>query len=307
MLLSHDQLLHGLRASAEPSRLRLLSVLALGEFTVSELTQLLGQSQPRVSRHLRLLAEGGLLERFREQHWVYHRLPSDGAGATLARALLALLDPDDPQRAIDRERATEILGARTAGEDRADQADDTETRADLAAAVARELGEGGRESLAYSGPAPAEMLAAFGSRARRAIGVSTARHEVQRARARLHSHGYAHCVLKHGDLATVAMPAESHEVVVLDRMLGVAPARAARLSAAARMLAPGGTLVVIEDYDALAQSTPAANPPAANPLAALRGWIADAGLACARLRPVDAGQAHVLVAVATAPGDERAA
>ena len=302
MLLSHEQLLHGLKASAEPSRLRLLSVLALGEFTVSELTQLLGQSQPRVSRHLRLLAEGGLLERFREQHWVYHRLPADGAGAALARALLAMLDPDDPQRAIDRERATAILGSRAAGEDGAASADDAETRTDLAAAVARELGEGGRDSLAYAGPAPAEMLAAFGSRARRAIGFSAARHEVQRARARLHGRGYAHCVLKHGDLATVPVPAASHEVVVLDRMLVDAAARAGRLSAAARMLAPGGTLVVIEDYDALAQATPAANP-----LAALRSWIADAGLACARLRPVDAGHAHVLVAVATAPGAERAA
>ena len=302
MQLSHDQLLHGLKASADPSRLRLLSVLALGEFTVSELTQLLGQSQPRVSRHLRLLAEGGLLERFREQHWVYHRLPADGAGAALARALLALLDPGDAQRAIDRERAAAILASRTAGDDVAAPGDDAETRVELAAAVARELGEGGRDSLAYSGPAPAEMLAAFGSRARRAIGVSEARHEVQRARARLHGRGYAHCVLKQGDLATVAMPAHAHEAVVLDRMLGDAQARAGRLSAAARMLAPGGTLVVIEDYDALAQATPAANP-----LAALRGWIADAGLACVRLRPVDAGQAHVLVAVATAPGAERAA
>ena len=109
-------------------------------------------------------------------------------------------------------------------------------------------------------------------------------------------------MLKQGDLATVAMPAHAHEAVVLDCMLGDAQARAGRLSAAARMLAPGGTLVVIEDYDALAQATPAANP-----LAALRGWIADAGLACVRLRPVDAGQAHVLVAVATAPGAERAA
>ena len=302
MQLSYDQLLHGLKASADPSRLRLLSVLALGEFTVSELTQLLGQSQPRVSRHLRLLAEGGLLERFREQHWVYHRLPADGAGAALARALLALLDPDDAQRAIDRERAAAILASRTAGDDVAAPGDDAETRAELAAAVARELGEVGRESLAYTGPAPAEMLAAFGSRARRAIGVSEARHEVQRARARLHGRGYAHCVLKQGDLTTVAVPAHAHEAVVLDRMLGDAQARAGRLSAAARMLAPGGTLVVIEDYDALAQATPAANP-----LAALRGWIADAGLACVRLRPVDAGQAHVLVAVATAPGAERAA
>ena len=136
MLLSHEQLLHGLKASADPSRLRLLSVLALGEFTVSELTRLLGQSQPRVSRHLRLLAEGGLLERFREQHWVYHRLPADGAGAALARSLLALLDPDDPQRAIDRERATAVLAARTAGDDGAVPGDDAETRADLADVVA---------------------------------------------------------------------------------------------------------------------------------------------------------------------------
>ena len=302
MLLSHDQLLHGLRATAEPSRLRLLSVLALGEFTVSELTQLLGQSQPRVSRHLRLLAEGGLLERFREQHWVYHRLPGDGPGAALARSLLALLDPDDAQTTLDRERAAAILAARTVGDDDAGTGDAAETREELAAAVARELGEAGRDSLAYAGPAPAEMLAAFGSKARRAIGVSDARHEVQRARARLHGRGYAHCVLKHGDLATVALPTGSHDVVVLDRVLGDASARAGRLSAAARVLAPGGTLVVIEDYDALAQSSPAANP-----LAALRGWIADAGLACARLRPVDAGQAHVLVAVATAPGAERAA
>jgi DNA-binding transcriptional ArsR family regulator len=300
MLLTHEQLLHGLKATAEPSRLRLLAVLAIGEFTVSELTQLLGQSQPRVSRHLRLLAEGGLLERFREQHWVYHRLPGDGPGAALARALLALLDADDPQAAIDRERATAILASRAAGED--GPGDDAETRTELATAVARELGEGGRDSLAYAGPAPAEMLAALGSRARRAIGVSGARHEVQRARARLHGRGYAHCVLKHGDLSTVAVPVASHDVVVLDRMLGDASARAAQLSAAARVLAPGGTLVVIEDYDALVQATPAANP-----LAALRGWIADAGLACARLRPVDAGHAHVLVAVATAPGAERAA
>ncbi len=77
------QLLRGLRATAEPSRLRLLALLASGEFTVSELTGILGQSQPRVSRHLKLLSEDGLLERFREQHWVYHRLPAEGDGAEL--------------------------------------------------------------------------------------------------------------------------------------------------------------------------------------------------------------------------------
>ena len=85
-----DQLLRGLRASADPSRLRLLALLASGEFTVTELTEVLGQSQPRVSRHLKVLSDEGLLERFREQHWVYYRLPADGAGAALARMLLDL-------------------------------------------------------------------------------------------------------------------------------------------------------------------------------------------------------------------------
>jgi ArsR family transcriptional regulator len=282
--------------------LRLLAVLALGEFTVSELTQLLGQSQPRVSRHLKLLADGGLLERFREQHWVYHRLPAEGAGAALVRSLLALLDADDPQVAVDRERASAVLAARTGVAADGGSRDDAETRTELGAAVAREFGDGGRDALAYAGPSPAEMLAVLGPRVRRAIGISDSRGEVQRARAHLHGQGLAHCVLKHGDLLTVATPPAAHDAVVLDRMLAGAPRRAELLTAAARLLAPGGTLVVIEDYDALAQATPAANP-----LAALRGWIADAGLACVRLRPVDAGLAHVLVAVATAPGVERAA
>ncbi len=113
MTQSHQRLLRGLKAAAEPSRLRLLAVLALGEFTVSELTGILGQSQPRVSRHLKLLNDGGLLERFREQHWVFHRVPADGEGAALVRSLLELLDPDDPLLALDRERANVALAGRT--------------------------------------------------------------------------------------------------------------------------------------------------------------------------------------------------
>ena len=92
MTLDLHQLLGGLRATADPSRLRLLAVLVSGEFTVSELTEVLGQSQPRVSRHLKLLTDDGLLERVREQHWVYHRVPADGEGAHLARVLLGLVD-----------------------------------------------------------------------------------------------------------------------------------------------------------------------------------------------------------------------
>ncbi len=88
--------MRGLRAAADPSRLRLLGLRAIGEFAVSELTDILGQSQPRVSRHLRVLTEGGRLERFRELRWVFYRLAAEGEGAGLARALLVHLDLRDP-------------------------------------------------------------------------------------------------------------------------------------------------------------------------------------------------------------------
>ena len=70
-----------LRAAAEPTRLRLLALLARAELTVGEICEVIGQSQPRVSRHLKLLCDVGLLDRFREQHWVYYRAPASGAGA----------------------------------------------------------------------------------------------------------------------------------------------------------------------------------------------------------------------------------
>ena len=98
------ELLAGLRAGAEPTRLRLLALCAQGEMMVSELTQILGQSQPRVSRHLKLLCEAGLLDRFREGNWVFYRLARIGAEAALARRLVELLPPEDPVLALDRQR-----------------------------------------------------------------------------------------------------------------------------------------------------------------------------------------------------------
>ena len=90
-------LLASLRAVAEPSRLRILALCAQGELTVSELVDVLGQSQPRVSRHLKVLAEAGLLERLREGTWVFYRLTRRGRDADVARGLLALAPGRDPR------------------------------------------------------------------------------------------------------------------------------------------------------------------------------------------------------------------
>src|SRR5215475_8299574 len=92
---SMDQLLAALRAVAEPTRLRLVVLCARGELTVSELAQILGQSQPRVSRHLKLLCEAGLLDRFREGSWVFYRLSQSGPASALARQLVGACDESD--------------------------------------------------------------------------------------------------------------------------------------------------------------------------------------------------------------------
>ena len=109
-----DGLLDGLKAVAEPTRLRLLSLLARAELTVTEITQVLQQSQPRVSRHLKLMVEAGLLKRFPEGTWVFYRLAEDGEAAGLARAVTALMDADDPVLAEDAARLETIRKTRAA-------------------------------------------------------------------------------------------------------------------------------------------------------------------------------------------------
>ena len=271
-------------------------MLASGEFTVSELTQILGQSQPRVSRHLKLLTDDGLLERFREQHWVYHRVPAEGEGAEFARVLLGLVDRDDPVLALDRMSASAILAARTASSDPATIARGTtpESAHDLAQLAVAEIGHQGFDSILYVGRAPAEMLLALGPRARRVLGVCDSRPEVQRARGNLHGRGLAHCVAQYGDARSLAGVSASFDAVVLDRMIAAPAGPELLLTEAARVLRPGGQLLLIEDYDALTERHARGNP-----LGLLRDWIAQAGLLCTRIRPVDVSTGHLLLAHAT--------
>ena len=101
---SYRTLLEALRAAAEPTRLRLLGILAESELTVTEITQVLGQSQPRVSRHLRLLCDAGLLDRVPEGSWVFYRL----ADHRIAHTFIALLGSGDPTLADDRTRLAAV-------------------------------------------------------------------------------------------------------------------------------------------------------------------------------------------------------
>jgi len=293
MSVAFENLLPRLRAIAEPTRLRLLAVLARGEFSVSELMEILGQSQPRISRHLKLLDDCGLLERFREQHWMFYRVAGDSDGGRLVTLLLEQLDANDPALAGDFERMGRVLEVR-AGRSVAGGADTGAAEShDLVPLIAAELGKQGQDALLYFGVAPDEVLAGLGSRARRAVGMNPSRMVVQRARARLHSAGLNHCVLQRGELAALPHPSHSFDVAVVDRVLAAADRPAEALREVARVLRPSGRLLVVENFDSLDQRTPDSNP-----LELLRAWLTEAGLACDRLRPIDVIGAHLLLAVA---------
>ena len=294
MKASFQHLVESLRATAEPSRLRLLAILAKGEFSVTEVTEVLAQSQPRVSRHLKLLCDAGLLEKFREQHWIYYRVPAAGEGKDLVDALLARIDPADGTLAADAARVEAVLEQRRgAGDSATIEATSRSSADELAGALAGELGDRGRGGLFYFGPSPAHVLGAIASRARRVVGMHVSRLEVQRARALLHSRGFSHCVLQQGDLTSVPQPTGDFDTAVLDRTLAAQARPIEALREAARLISGVGELIVAEDYDALA-----ARAEGANPLATLKGWFAQAGLVCTRLRPLDLDGRHVVLAVA---------
>jgi ArsR family transcriptional regulator len=109
-------------------------------------------------------------------------------------------------------------------------------------------------------------------------------------------------VLQQGELATLPQPARSFDVVLIDRVLATAERPADGLQEAARVLRPGGRVLVVDDFDALERRSPDANP-----LALLRAWLADAGLACDRLRPFDVSGAHLLLAAAALEPEAAAA
>src|SRR6202789_4087316 len=113
MTLPSNQVVEALRAAGEPTRLRILALLAREELAVMELSQILDQSQPRVSRHLKLLTEAGLVERFPDGAWVFYRLTGDVARRRVVNEVLAAVDPSDLTLARDAERLENVRQERS--------------------------------------------------------------------------------------------------------------------------------------------------------------------------------------------------
>ena len=247
-----ETLLSQLRAAAEPTRLRLLALCARGAWCVSDLCAVLGQSQPRLSRHLRLLTEAGLLERTPEGSNAYFQVP---AGAELARVLVARLPEEDAQLAADRRAAARLAAerAREASEAfRSQGADWDEMRAlDLpAAAIERAVLAAlpprlGR--LLDIGAGTGNLLELVAERAESALGVDASRAMLTLARARLAERGLAgRCAVRQADMYRLPLPDAGFDAVTLQMVLHYAEDPAAVLAEAARVLAPGGVLLLVD-------------------------------------------------------------
>jgi len=244
-----------LKAAAEPTRLRILALLAEAELTVSDLTEILRQSQPRLSRHLRLLTEAGLVDRFREGSWAFFRLGERGGTAELARALIGRLKTDDAIVLRDRERLAAVCTSRAAAAQnyfRRHAAEWDRIRrlhvADTAveSAIRTALADKPIRSLLDLGTGTGRMLELFGADIERGLGLDLSLDMLALARARLDRAGLKHCSVRHGDIYDLALPRDSFDVVIIHQVLHFLDDSARAIAEAARVLRPGGRLLVVD-------------------------------------------------------------
>lgn len=243
-----------LRAAAEPTRLRLLALCAQGELTVTELTQILGQSQPRVSRHLKLMVEAGLLERFREGTWAFYRLVQ-GEAAGIAHQLIAMMPEDDDALKLDQERLKAIKAARAeeaAAYFRKNAAQWDKIRAlyvdesEVATVLLGLLPPGGAHDLVDIGTGTGKLLQTLGPNVSQAIGIDLSRDMLGMARANLEAAGLRHCQVRHGDMYMLPLPSHSADLATIHQVLHYADDPAQVIAEAARVLRPGGRLVIAD-------------------------------------------------------------
>ncbi len=240
-----------LKAFADPIRLRLLTLCVRGECTVSELTQVMRQSQPRVSQHLKQLCDAGLLERFRDGRFVYYRVPLAAEQASQRRRLFALLPSDDPAYESDFDHLCSLRaeqGLALPGKD--DEATRHLHHALIELTVAMPLGD-----LIDIGSGQGRILKLLGSRAQRAVGVDTDADARQLARAELLLAGLENCSLRNGDMYALPFADGEFDTVILDDVLGTADRPMTAIFEARRVLRRGGRLMLIQsgvrDIDAL--------------------------------------------------------
>jgi len=306
---SFQTLVAALEAAGEPTRLRMLALLAEAELTVSELVAILGQSQPRVSRHLKLLVEAGLATRSREGAWAFFRLAEDGGA--LARDIVARLDLGDAVLAADRQRLEMAREARRKQAEAyfAEQAGDWDqirklhvSEARVEAAILAVLGDRPFYNLLDLGTGTGRMLELLAPRAGRAVGVDQSAAMLALARSRVDEAGLRNVALRQGDIYAPPVERNGYDLVVIHQVLHFLDDPARALKQATLALSPGGRIVVV-DFDAHAQDflrTDFAHRRLGFAPGEIEGYLAEAGLVRARAERVvpasgEAGKLTVMV------------
>jgi len=250
-----DTILSCLRAAAEPTRLRLLAICAASDMTVSDLKTVLRQSQPRVSRHLKLLCDAGLLDRFREGNWVFYRLADDlSAEANLAKKIVEFLPETDNDIALDRKRLAEIKLERTANAERyfrknalkwdkirSLHVDEGEVRKAILLAFPKKI-----ENFLDIGTGTGRILQMMSKWVARGVGIDVSREMLSVARANLENVGIRNCHVRHGDMYRLPMREEIFEAVSIHQVLHYAENPSLVILEAARVMKPKGLLVIVD-------------------------------------------------------------
>ena len=292
------------QALADPTRLRVLALLRQMELSVGELAQVLAQSQPRVSRHLKILTDARLVERRKEGSWVFLTL----GNAEMTEALFALCDvANDPiTSAVLEADSTRLAAVRR---DRAQAAEryfavhaDTwdsirslhVAESEVEQAIADALGDDPLGRLVDIGTGTGRMIELFGPRADTAIGIDKSSEMLRLARAKLEAAGIPSS-LRQGDMYALPLADESADIVLLHQVLHYAHAPAEAIAESARLLAPGGRLLIVDfdlhDREELRERAQHARLGFADE--AMLGWIEAAGLQAARVARLEGGELTV--------------
>ena len=243
------------QAVSDPTRLRILALLARMELSVGELAQLLDQSQPRVSRHVRILADAGVVDRRKEGSWVFLAI----ADCERTAPLLTLIDAwtDEGSRSVfeqDSQRLDAVRADRAEAASRyfAAQAEIWDSirslhvaEAEVERAIDRALARRGIGTLVDIGTGTGRMIELFGPRANQSIGIDRSSEMLRLARVKLESAG-VRSSLRQGDMYALPLADGSADCVIIHQVLHYAHAPADAIAEAARVLAPGGTLLVVD-------------------------------------------------------------
>ena len=253
---SAEDIVGWLRAAGEPTRLRVLALLAREELAVTELVGILGHSQPRVSRHLKLLAEAGLVERFPDGAWMFYRLCGAEPQRGLVQAALDRLDGADATLAADLDRLAGVHASRQAEAAayfarNAARWDEIRSlyvaEAAVEAAILEAAGPGPYRRLIDLGTGAGRMLTLLGPRAEHAVGLDLSQQMLNIARVETAKADLgARVELRHGDIHATGLAAGSADRVVIHRVLHYLADPAGAIAEAARLLSLGGRLLVVD-------------------------------------------------------------